>query len=196
MLQGRTPLSASSCLLSLPPCFLGSFPRPRAWQSQGLCLVISCGLPNLQPVDAEGGCPADLTARCYLTLSLCMFLLHHFAFCFLPFCFLERILTYIQLSEWTVGICGNFPWDVSALYMVCVQKFSETIGMCTSEFCWAVGGKIELDASAGSSKGQGCLGSHIFLWGWQQLVLLVSGLWSQLTELKVHASLRCLIPCI
>lgn len=49
--------------------------------------------------------------------------------------------------------------------MVCVQKFSETIGMCTSEFCWAVGGKIELDASAGFSKGQGCLGSHIFLWG-------------------------------
>lgn len=73
--------------------------------------------------------------------------------------------------------------------MVYVQKFSQTIGMCTSEFCWVVGSEVELDASARSSKSQGCLGSHVS-------VLLVSGLWSQLMELEVQAGLCYLIPYI
>ena len=48
--------------------------------------------------------------------------------------------------------------------MVCVQKFSQTLGTPMSEFCWAAGGNVESGASAGS-KGLGYLGSCTFLWG-------------------------------
>lgn len=44
------------------------------------CLVVSCALPNSQPVDADSGHTADLTAGCYLIVSLYIFLLTHFAF--------------------------------------------------------------------------------------------------------------------